>query len=131
MTDPIADMLTRLRNAAAVSSGTVSLPHSKLKEAVLKTLQNEGYISGYLVETDTSTVFKTLKVTLKYAGKAPAITKIKRISKPGRRVYVKNTDIKAPLSGFGITILSTSQGVMTNREAQKRKLGGEILCQIW
>lgn len=129
MTDPIADMLTRLRNAQAVKNSTVSMPYSKLKEAIAKTLQTEGYIKSFIVEPTTPS--KTLIVTLKYAGTAGAMTQVKRISKPGRRVYVRSTDITFPLSGYGITILTTNQGIMTNKEAKKRKLGGEIICQIW
>jgi small subunit ribosomal protein S8 len=129
MTDPIADMLTRLRNALAVKNESASMPYSKVKEAILKTLKNEGYIKDFIIE-DTQPL-KTLNVTLKYVGTEPAMNQVRRISKPGRRVYVKSQDLASPLSGFGITILTTNQGIMTNSEAHKRKLGGEIICQIW
>lgn len=129
MTDPIADMLTRIRNSSAVSADTVSMPFSRMKSAILTVLKNEGYIQDFTLE-DTSPV-KTLTVTLKYDGQNPVISSLKRISKPGRRVYMRSDHLDSPLSGHGISILTTNQGVMTNKEARKRHLGGEIICQIW
>ena len=129
MTDPIADMFTRIRNALAVRRATVIVPHSKVKVAILNTLKTEGYIVDYeLVEAEPH---KNLLVKLKYSGTSPAITKIQRLSKPGRRLYMKSTDISTPLSGYGITIVTTNQGIMTNQTAKKRKLGGEVICQVW
>lgn len=130
MTDPIADMLTRIRNAIAVHQSTVTIPRSNIKEAIAKTLQEEGYIKSYQIE-QTSTNQPNIVITLKYSGKDPVITELTRISKPGRRTYVKSKNIKPILSGHGITIVSTSQGVMTGSKARKAKLGGEILCSIW
>ncbi len=129
MTDPIADMLTRIRNSNAVAAETVSMPYSRLKSAILTVLKNEGYIQDFTL-TDTKPV-KTITVNLKYDGQAPVITSLKRISKPGRRVYMRSDHLESPLSGHGISILTTNQGVMTNQEARKRHLGGEIICQIW
>jgi small subunit ribosomal protein S8 len=129
MTDPIADMLTRLRNAIAVKNKTVTMPYSKVKEAILKTLIKEAYLDGYTVVEEKP--FKNLIVTIKYSGTSAVMSDLKRISKPGRRVYMRSQDISAPLSGFGITIVTTNQGIMTNKEAHRRKLGGEIICQIW
>jgi small subunit ribosomal protein S8 len=129
MTDPIADMLTRIRNAHAIHMGTVVMPHSKLKEAILKTLKTEGYIQEFTVTEGKP--FKTLTVTLKYTGTEPAITELKRLSTPGRRLYMRASDLASPLGGYGIIILSTNQGVMTNKEAKKHQLGGEVICQVW
>ncbi len=128
MTDPIADMLTRIRNAVAIHKPEVVLPYSKLKHEVAKILKSEGYISELEIIEDT---FSTLKLVLKYKGKEPAITHIKRISKPGRRVYVGREEIPYILNDLGIAILSTSQGIMTNRQARRTKVGGEIICEIW
>lgn len=129
MTDPIADMLTRIRNAQAIKAATVAVPHSKLKEAIVKTLIAEGYIASYKVEPGAQA--KNMIITLKYQGPIPAITTIKRISKPGRRLYARANALTTPLSGYGITIISTSQGVMTNKQAQVAKVGGELVCQVW
>jgi small subunit ribosomal protein S8 len=129
MTDPIADMLTRIRNAHLVKRPKVAIPHSKVKEAILKTLETEHYIESFQV-LDT-TPAKTLDVTLKYVNNLPAITNLKRMSKPGRRLYAKKDALVPQLSGFGITIVSTSKGVMSDKVARSQQLGGEVLCQVW
>ena len=128
MTDPIADMLTRIRNAQAVNKPTVTIPYSTIKLNLAKTLKKEGYINDVSVSKTTP---KTLTVTLKYVDKIPAITQIERVSKPGRRVYLKSDQIKPTLSGHGITIVTTNQGIMTAKEAKKNNLGGEAICQVW
>lgn len=130
MTDPIADMLTRIRNAVAVSHETVLVPHSNMKEAIAKSLQHEDYISGYTIEK-TDYGQPNIIIKLKYIGKQPTITKIERVSKPGLRTYSKKKHLKSVLSGHGVTILSTSHGVMTNKQAMKQNLGGEVLCRVW
>ena len=126
MTDPIADMLTRIRNANAALHETVDIPASRMKAAVLNILQAEGFSKNFeLVEN-------TLKVTLKYGSNSEkVITGIKRISKPGLRVYAKKEELPRVLGGLGIAILSTSKGVMTNKEAADLKIGGEVLCYIY
>jgi len=127
-TDPISDFLTRLRNAQAVGHETVLVPGSKLKYAIAKLLEREGFIS--CVKETTEGAKKTIEVTLKYNEKEPAIRTITRISKPGLRVYRGADELPRVLSGQGIAIISTSAGVMTNRDARKRRLGGEILCEV-
>lgn len=129
MTDPIADMLTQIRNAQAVHRSTVTLPHSRIKEAIARTLTDAGFITTYRV--DPATPAKLLTVTLKYQGSQPSMTVLKRISKPGRRLYAKASALAPSLSGYGITIISTNKGVMTDKEARAQHLGGELLCQIW
>lgn len=128
-TDPIADFLTRVRNAQAARHETVELPSSKLKFAVAKILEREGYLAAVAERTDGSK--KVLTVALKYHGKQPAIRAIERISKPGLRVYRKASELPRVLSDIGLAIVSTSAGVMTNKDARRRKLGGEIICQIY
>lgn len=128
MTDPIADMLTRIRNASRALLPEVTVQHSRLKESIARILKNEGYIAGYEVEGDK---IKTLKIKLKYQGKKPVIEGLKRYSKPGRRIYVSVDEIPRVRSGLGIAILTTSQGVMSNVEARKKNIGGELLCQVW
>ncbi|MBN2144879.1 MAG: 30S ribosomal protein S8 [Candidatus Aureabacteria bacterium] len=128
MSDPIADMLTRIRNAYSTKHLKVDIPLSRIKEAILDVLRKEGYISDYIKKTDE----RKLEVTLKYPSSGSKIFhEIKRISKPGRRVYVKQNEVKPFKGGLGINILSTSKGIMTNREAGKAGLGGEWLCSIW
>ncbi len=130
MTDPISDMLSRIRNASLVHKASVELPSSKLKLGIAKLLEAEGYIAGVEEREDGSK--KLLRFKLKYGeDKTPAITGIKRISKPGQRLYVKADDLKVIRSGFGLAIVSTPNGLMTNTEAHKRRLGGEILCEIY
>lgn len=127
-TDPISDFLTRIRNAQAAHHETVTVPGSKLKLALAKVLEQEGFISG--VSEKTEGPKKILELRLKYLGKTPFIRSLTRVSTPGRRVYKKATELKSVLSGQGISVLSTSAGLMSNRDARKRKLGGEVLCEI-
>lgn len=128
-TDPISDFLTRLRNAQTVNKDSITSPSSRMKFTIAKILQKEGYVGQVTEETEGWK--KVITVELKYDNNEPAIRSIKRISKPGRRVYVGSKELPVVLSDMGIVILSTSQGVMTNKEARKRKLGGEILCEIY
>jgi small subunit ribosomal protein S8 len=123
--DPVGDMLTRLRNAVGARHETAEIPASRLKASVARILQDEGYIAGY--ETSAT----SLVLRLKYSGKTPALTGVQRISRPGRRVYATRDEIPRVLGGLGIAIVSTSGGVMTGREARRRRLGGEILAQVW
>ena len=126
ITDPIADMLTRIRNANQMRYEDVLIPTSKMKVEIAKILLEEGYIKNYVIED------RTLTVTLKYAeGKKRVITGLKRISKPGLRVYAKSDEIPRVLNGLGIAILSTSKGIMTDKEARKQNIGGEVLAYIW
>lgn len=129
MTDPIADMLTRIRNAVQVSKSEVVIPHSKIKEQIAEVLRKEGYISSYRV--DTEGVGKNLVVQLKYMGKRPAITSLKRVSTPGRRSYTTKDTVPVVLNGLGISIISTSKGLFTGQEAKKQGIGGEIICEIY
>ena len=129
MTDPIADMLTRIRNANQMRHEKVDMPASKLKKEVLELLKKEGYITH--VQVIKSSVQDTLRVTLKYMQKDRVIKGLKRISKPGLRVYVKTSEIPKVLNGLGIAVISTSNGIMTDREARKQKVGGEILAYVW
>lgn len=125
-TDPIADMLTRIRNAAAAHHEVVSMPHSKAKENVLKIMKENGYIEDY--EESTEGAHKEL--VIKLTEKADKLT-FRRVSKPGQRIYVKKDDLKMVKSGLGIAIVSTSKGVMSNNEARKQNLGGELICEIY
>jgi small subunit ribosomal protein S8 len=136
MTDPIADMLTRIRNALAVNKPEVILPFSKIKFEIGKILESHGYIEkNELITPELSKnegQFDALKIILKYSdNKEPAIRSLVRISKPGQRVYAAKENLPKVLGGMGIAIISTSQGLMTDKEARKRKLGGEILCEIY
>jgi len=132
MTDPIADMLTRLRNANLAFHDDVAMPSSKLKESLAGILQQEGYITGFDVSDDSTRPGRKLTITLKYTpDRKRTISGLRRISKPGLRVYSKATDVPRVLGGMGISILSTNQGLMTDREARQRRVGGEILCQVW
>jgi small subunit ribosomal protein S8 len=129
MTDPIADMLTRIRNANQAKHEVVEMPASRLKLEILEVLKNEGYITEYeKVEDGKQGV---IKVTLKYVNKERVIKGIKRISKPGLRVYAKSTELPQVLNGLGVAIISTSNGVMTDREARKNKIGGEVIAFVW
>jgi small subunit ribosomal protein S8 len=129
-TDPIADMLTRIRNANAVSHPTVDMPSSKLKVALAKLLKEEGYITDYSEKTEDN--FKTLTIELKYdETNKPVITNLKRVSKPGLRNYSKAKNLPQVLGGMGIAIVSTSKGLLTDRKARKENLGGEVLCYIY
>jgi len=128
--DPIADLLTRVRNGAQSRLATVEVPHSKIKVEVLKILEAEGYIKGWEVTTETK--FPTIRVHMRYdAKRKPVIQKIRRVSKPGLRVYKPTTELRPVRSGLATQIISTSSGVMTDREARKRKIGGEVLCEVW
>ena len=130
-TDPIADMLTRIRNGLMADHDSVEIPHSRIREELSRILKEQGYVSGYsVVEGEPSS---TIKVILKYEGsnRDPIIQSLRRISKPGRRVYVGSNEIPSVLGGLGITVLSTSSGVMTGSEARKAGAGGEILCEVY
>jgi len=128
MSDPISDMLTRIRNAGAAQLPTVELPHSRIKESVAKLLQQQGYITDVSVEGDTK---KKLKMRLKFNGKKSVIEGLKRVSKPGLRRYVGATEIPRVRGGLGVAIVSTSEGLLTDQQARKKNLGGELLCYIW
>ena len=131
MSDPIADMLTRIRNANTAKHDTVDIPSSKMKNAFAEILFNEGYIAKYEIIEDGN--FKTIRVTLKYGAdkNEKIITGIKRISKPGLRVYASKNEIPKVLGGLGTAILSTNQGVITDKEARKLQVGGEVLAFVW
>ncbi len=130
ITDPIADMLTRIRNANSSKHETVSVPSSKMKLAIAKILLDEGYIAGYEVIEDG--LQGVIKITLKYgANKTKVISGLKRVSKPGLRVYASKEEMPRVLRGLGIAIVSTSKGVMTDKEARKNNVGGEVLAFIW
>ena len=132
MTDPIADMLTRIRNANTAHFDTVSMPGSKLKESLAAILVEEGYIGGFQVSENPGKPGNTLQITMKYApDRARTISGIKRVSRPGLRVYSKAEGVPRVLGGMGIAIVSTNQGLLTDREARERRVGGEILCQVW
>lgn len=130
VTDPIADMLTRIRNAITAKHTEVEIPASKTKLAIVEILLNEGYIEGYeLVEQELQNI---IKVTLKYGYKGErVITGLKRISKPGLRVYAKSSELPRVLNGLGIAIVSTSKGIMTDKHARENNLGGEVLAYVW
>lgn len=129
MTDPIADMLTRIRNANQAKHESVTMPASRLKLEILSVLKNEGYITEYeKVEDGKQGV---IKVTLKYNNKDRVIKGIKKISKPGLRVYAKSSELPKVLNGLGVAIISTSNGIMTDREARSKKLGGEVIAFVW
>ncbi len=130
MTDPIADMLTRIRNANTAHHEMVEMPYSKIKASIAEILKKEGYVSGYEVVKGES--YDTLKMTLKYGpNREQLINGIKRISKPGLRVYSKKTDVPRVLGGLGIAIISTSHGVITDREAREKNIGGEVIAYVW
>jgi len=132
LTDPIADMLTRIRNANTAFHDDVVMPSSKLKEALARILEREGYISGVEVGDDTARPGQQLKITMKYTPERKrTISGLRRVSKPGLRVYSKAESVPRVLGGMGISILSTNQGLMTDREARERRVGGEVLCQVW
>ena len=132
MTDPIADMLTRLRNANVAQHDFVRMPSSKLKEALAAILEREGYIAGWDVAKDEKRPGNRLKIELKYTpDRKRTISGLRRVSKPGLRVYSGSHDVPRVLGGMGIAIISTNQGLMTDREARQRRVGGEVLCQVW
>ncbi|MGA2801194.1 MAG: 30S ribosomal protein S8 [Verrucomicrobiota bacterium] len=128
MTDPIADMLTRIRNAGRALLPTVEMPHSRMKESLANILKKEGYVADVAVDGKT---IKKLKIQLKYQGKKSVIEGLRRISKPGLRHYVGATEIPRVLGGMGVSVISTPEGVMTGTQARKKNLGGELLCYVW
>ena len=132
LTDPIADMLTRIRNANTAMHDQVRMPSSKQKVALAKILQSEGYISGFTLNPSTSGPGDVLTISMKYSDdRARTISGLRRISTPGLRVYRKSDSVPRVLGGLGVAVLSTSHGLMTDREARKRKVGGEVLCYVW
>ena len=132
MTDPIADMLTRIRNANMVFKDEVAMPSSKQKERLAAILKREGYVSDYQVSDASGSPARTLTISLKYTGdRDRTISGLQRISKPGLRVYTKSDKVPRVLGGLGIAVLSTSRGLMTDREARRNRMGGEILCYVW
>ncbi|MEK6255930.1 MAG: 30S ribosomal protein S8 [Chloroflexota bacterium] len=135
LSDPIADMLTRIRNGVMAGHSLVAMPNSKMKVSIAEILKSEGYIEDFEVSEDEAKVFETLRVRLKYVGvrrmRRPVIEGIQRVSRPGRRVYSKRKEIPWVLSGMGVAILSTPKGVMSGRRARQLGVGGEVLCKIW
>jgi small subunit ribosomal protein S8 len=132
MTDPIADMLTRIRNAVSVERPQVDMPVSKVKQGVAEVLKREGFIWDWTTEKIESQPVGQMRIELKYGPSGEKVIRhIKRISKPGCRVYSRAKDLRPVLNGLGISILSTSRGVMSDREARQQKLGGEVLCEVW
>ncbi len=129
MTDPIADMLTRIRNAVTARHTRVSIPASKMKLAIARVLKEEGYIKDIEILKDNPQ--GTLRLTLRYVEKSPVLTNLKRVSKPGLRVYSKRADIPRVRGGLGISIVSTPQGIMTGSSAYRQGLGGEVVCYVW
>ena len=127
MSDPIADMLTRIRNAQAVEKPTVTMPASKLKAAIAQVLKDEGYIDGFVVKGDAK---RELEIALKYYAGRPVIERIERVSRPGLRVYKGRHDIPQVMNGLGVAIVTTPQGVMTDRKARATGIGGEVLCVV-
>jgi small subunit ribosomal protein S8 len=128
--DPISDMITRIRNAQMRALNTVTIPSSKFRASILDVLKKEGYISNYKFLSDTKNK-KSLFVDLKYSGGLPVIKEIKRISKPGRRIYARATSIPKIQNGLGLAIVSTSKGIMSDSEARKQNIGGEIICRVF
>jgi small subunit ribosomal protein S8 len=128
MTDPISDMLTRLRNGGRALLPHIELPHSRLKENIAKILKSEGYVGEVAVDGKT---IKKLKIRLKYDGKKNVIEGLRRVSKPGLRKYVGATEIPRVRGGLGVAVLSTPEGIMTDTQARKKNLGGELLCYVW
>ncbi len=128
MTDPIADMLTRIRNASRALQPVVEIPHSKMKESIAQILKREGYIAEVNVEGDK---MKKIKLKLKFEGKKGVIEGLRRVSSPGMRVYKGSDEVPRVRGGLGVSILSTSQGLMTGLQARKANIGGELLCYIW
>ncbi len=129
MTDPIADFIIRIKNALMANHKEVLVPYSKMKKSMADILVEEGYLEA--VDVIEGKPFTELKLTLKYIGRLPAVTEVKRLSKPGRRLYTPASKIPRALGGYGITIVSTNKGLMTNDKARKANVGGELVCQIW
>jgi small subunit ribosomal protein S8 len=130
MTDPVSDFLTRLRNAYKAGLAECVSPHSNLKESLAAILKSEGFVSGVSLSADDRG-HKTLVVKLKYVDNAPAVTNLSRVSTPGRRLYYSYTEIPRVLNGLGISILSTSKGLLKDQDARRQKVGGELLCKVW
>lgn len=130
ITDPIGDMLIRIKNGYRARKQVVKVPYSSQKETIAKVLVKEGYLEKSQVASQKSKV-KTLELTLKYEGKKPALEGVRRVSKPGVRIYARKDKIPKVKFGLGITIVSTPKGIMTGKEAQKKNLGGEVICQVW
>ena len=135
VTDPIADMLTRVRNAVATGQPMVAMPHSKVKAEIAKIMKEEGYLEGFEVADGEIPGQKVLRIKIKYVGerreRKPVLSGIVRVSRPGRRVYTKKQDIPWVLSGMGVAIISTPKGIMTGQRARQLNVGGEILCKVW
>ena len=132
MTDPIADMLTRIRNANVAMHDDVTMPSSKLKESLAEVLQKEGYIRSFRVDQEEGKPSKTLVIDMKYSeARERVITGIRRVSKPGLRVYTKADAVPRVLGGLGVAVVSTSKGLLTDREARRQRIGGEVLCYVW
>ena len=132
VSDPIADMLTRIRNAASARHDAVNIPASRMKVAIAEVLKQEGFIKDFSVATEEGKTQPTLKVELSYGGrKQPTLTGLKRVSKPGLRVYVQRREIPRVYGGLGVAILSTPKGIMTGHEARRQEVGGEVLCYVW
>lgn len=129
--DPIADLLARVRNAALARKEFTRVPASKLKHSIAEILKAEGYVADVREEEWGPKKFKAITIVLKYADRKCAFQGLRRVSRPGRRVYVRHDQIPRVLSGLGVSILSTSQGLMTDKEARRRKVGGELLCEVW
>lgn len=129
LNDPISNMLTNIRNASHARKEAVDVPGSKLAGKILEIFKNDGYIENYRLLEDNPQ--GTLKIYLKYGGKKPMIRGLKRVSRPGLRIYVRNDNIPRVINGLGTAVISTSKGIMTDREARKQKVGGEVLCYIW
>ena len=130
MSDPIADMLTRIRNAQAVSKAQVSMPASNLKSAIASVMQDEGYIKSFTIDGDNAAANKTLTIKLKYYDNKPVIESLERISKPSLRLYSSKDNMPSVLNGLGIVIVSTPKGVMTGQAAKAQNIGGEVLCSV-
>ena len=132
MTDPIADMLTRIRNANVAMHDDVTMPSSKLKESLAAVLQKEGYIQSFRIDQEEGKPSKTLVIDMKYSeARERVITGIRRVSKPGLRVYTKADAVPRVLGGLGVAVVSTSKGLLTDREARRQRIGGEVLCYVW
>ena|SRR5437867_8585659 len=129
LSDPIADFLARLRNAARANRGDVSAPYSRIKEEIARILKREGFIADF--EVDTQARPAQIKVTMKFVNRTPALSGLRRVSRPGLRKYVGSTEIPRVLGGMGVAILSTSRGIMTGRDARKERVGGELLALVW
>ncbi|PWH15342.1 MAG: 30S ribosomal protein S8 [Anaerolineae bacterium] len=135
VTDPIADMLTRIRNAVATGQSLVAMPHSKIKAEIARIMKEEGYLESFEIVDGETPGQKVLRIKIKYVGerreRKPVLSGLVRVSRPGRRIYTKKQDIPWVLSGMGVAILSTPKGVMTGHRARQLNVGGEILCKVW